>query len=1059
MAADKSNANGFLKEIEELRALAKAGDPEAQIEIAGKLFAAVRRGAITARDGNPDAFRWVRTAEINPATTEEQRLHLAEILLKDDKGNWTNPSPATFQKAHRLLSHAYKQGANDIRGKAARLLGEFYGRPFSSRGHQFRDIPQSFEWFRRAADVGNAMSALILGIKYLDGLGVLENPEEGRKWLKKCKELCRGNPDLATEIACQRVEESLGKRSAEQTRFQNARKTLREAESEVSVSEAMSILRDLANNGYAPAMVLWSAEIYNTRQKKFYHDAKTYLRDAVRQGHPEALAFAGRWLLTGGRGVRQNIKLARELLSRAAELDNVTALAHLCRCAIRGLGEPKNRAKARKLLGQAERQLKYQPLGSAYYEAYLHNLALYDRANFVFLREAAEIGDVRACFSLARRYRLGWRVPVDRKEALKWFQRAAFRQHPLASYEMAGFDETGPETPWLARAMSANVFQAGVFLGLCFLKGNSGIPCNWREAERLFRRFCPLLPSQGYEDEIIIHFLDKPLSVRSDRDRRFLERVRASLRNCEPARAARLFRTEDPAFSAECESLAADREKAQDDFDELLQVMENQLAKAESDWHSDAEEVRMRAEDLFEQRARYFLRPKGQQFFKFIKERAVERPEIREVFFRCFWRAVQKYLQKGPRSEDTQKTINQWIRWAFELYCRKHGDDRLRPAEADTYPPILREAVSDCCGNVEKLERAGLSRKTIFLVHEFGGHLRDERALTWLVQNGGGWAGMWVPIAAAAKIPIALRVQADRIPGDTKEKHALLREAAELGDPEAQCRQGEALLQEKKQDNWRQQAKEWFLKAAAKGHGRAAMQLGQLLAKESQEEAEGYFKQVVENPKADDSLRTSVECELGKLFLQRREWATAALHLKKAAQNDNCAAMELLALEPNLRGTLSDDEIREWCLAWLDLPGTAGENNGQVLEYLGVKTVGEIGGRVLTRLGRVAKDKHESADWFRKAAEAGDGPGAYEWARCLLYGDGCERDYSEAEKWLRKAWNILDGNSDLKAYASAWNGFLSALKERQAAEAPVASEQEENLRDEVTTEAMDAGHG
>lgn len=1059
MAADKSNANGFLKEIEELRARAKAGDPEAQIEIARELFAAVRRGTITARDGNPDAFRWVRTAEINPATTEEQRLHLAEILLKDDKGNWTNPSPATFQKAHRLLSHAYKQGANDIRGKAARLLGEFYGRPFSSRGHQFRDIPQSFEWLHRAADAGNAMSALILGINYLDGLGVLENPEEGRKWLEKSKELCRETPDLATEISCQRVEESLGKRSAEQTRFQNARKTLREAESEVSVSEAMSTLRNLANNGYAPAMVLWSAEIYNTSQKKFYREAKTYLRDAVRQGYPEALAFAGRWLLAGGRGIRQNIKLARELLSRAAELGNVNALAHLCRCAIRGLGEPKNRAKARKLLGQAERQLKYQPLGSAYYEAYLHNLTLYDRANFVFLRKAAEKGDVRACFSLARRYGRGWRVPIDREEARKWFQKAAFRQHPLASYEVAGFTGTGPATPWLARAVSANSFQAGVSLGLGFLKGNAGIPRNWREAERLFRRFCPLLSSQSCTDEIITHFLDKPLSERSDRDRHFLERVRASLRNYEPTRAARLFRTEDPAFSAECESLAANMEKAQDDFDELLRGMENHLAKAESEWHSDEEEVRMGAEDLFDQQARYFLRPKGQRFFKYIKEQAEKKPEIREVFFRCFWRAVQKYLQQGPWTEDTQKTINQWIRWAFELYCHKHGDGRLWPAETDTYPPVLREAVSDCCGNVEKLERAGLSRENIFLVHEFGGHLRDERALTWLVQNGGGWAGMWVPIAAAAKIPIALRVQADRIPGDTKEKRELLREAAELGDPEAQCRQGEALLQEKKQDNWRQQAKEWFLKAAAKGHGRAAMQLGQLWAKESPEEAERYLKQVVEYPKADESLRTSAECELGKLFLLRKEWANAALHLKKAAQNDNCAAMELLALEPNLRETLSDDEIREWCLAWLDLPGTAGESNDRVLEYLGVKTVGEIGGRVLTRLGRVSKDKHESADWFRKAAEAGDGPGAYECARCLLYGDGCDRDYSEAENWLRKAWNILDGNSDLKAYASAWNDFLATLKEPQAAEVSVASEQEENLRDEVTTGAMDSGNG
>ena len=61
---------------------------------------------------------------------------------------------------------------------------------------------------------------------------------------------------------------------------------------------------------------------------------------------------------------------------------------------------------------------------------------------------------------------------------------------------------------------------------------------------------------------------------------------------------------------------------------------------------------------------------------------------------------------------------------------------------------------------------------------------------------------------------------------------------------------------------------------------------------------------------------------------------------------------------------------------------------------------------------------------FRQAAEAGDGPGAYEYARCLLFGDGVPQDRRAAMQWLREAERLCGGlpgdDGRLAAFAGAW---------------------------------------
>jgi TPR repeat protein len=353
--------------------------------------------------------------------------------------------------------------------------------------------------------------------------------------------------------------------------------------------------------------------------------------------------------------------------------------------------------------------------------------------------------------------------------------------------------------------------------------------------------------------------------------------------------------------------------------------------------------------------------------------------------------------------------------------------------DSTSCPDFVREVAFFCCRNTNQMQELGLSFNTIVLGHEVAAlRFDDKTALKWLIENNANEhlrrsrTRIYLQKAVDEKIPLALRLEADRISSKSfispkaqqkaqAEIAQLLQEAAEGGDAEAQCRQGETLLRNKTPEDWRHRTCEWFLKAANQGHERATVHLGQLFAEEKPMEAIRWLKQVAENPEADASLRASAECELGKLYLRRQQLADAANHLRTAAQNNNRAAMKLLALEPNLRGTLSDEEIQKWCLSLLKQKETDGQDDKSFRS------------QVLTRLGQVAKSKTERADWFRQAAEAGDGPGAYEWARCLLF-DG---KLQEANTWFQEAQkrcqDHLDGNRDLAAQAEAWHNCVYSM--------------------------------
>ena len=47
-----------------------------------------------------------------------------------------------------------------------------------------QDDIEAVQWFRQAAEQGNAVAQYYLGVSYFEGLGLEQDGEEGRKWLE-----------------------------------------------------------------------------------------------------------------------------------------------------------------------------------------------------------------------------------------------------------------------------------------------------------------------------------------------------------------------------------------------------------------------------------------------------------------------------------------------------------------------------------------------------------------------------------------------------------------------------------------------------------------------------------------------------------------------------------------------------------------------------------------------------------------------------------------------------------------------------------------------------------
>jgi hypothetical protein len=120
---------------------------------------------------------------------------------------------------------------------------------------------------------------------------------------------------------------------------------------------------------------------------------------------------------------------------------------------------------------------------------------LRERASVADFRSAADAGDARAQYLMARLYAFGVNVPQDNSEALRWFQRAAASGEPRSRTDIGFRYETGNGVPQnlteAIRLYRLAAAQGEVYaltnLGILYRDGN-GVSQDYAQAMRYFRQ-------------------------------------------------------------------------------------------------------------------------------------------------------------------------------------------------------------------------------------------------------------------------------------------------------------------------------------------------------------------------------------------------------------------------------------------------------------------------------------------------------------------------------------------------------------------------------------------
>lgn len=185
----------------------------------------------------------------------------------------------------------------------------------------------------------------------------------------------------------------------------------------------------------------------------------------------------------------------------------------------------------------------------------------------------------------------------------------------------------------------------------------------------------------------------------------------------------------------------------------------------------------------------------------------------------------------------------------------------------------------------------------------------------------------------------------------------ILREAAELGHPNAQCDMGEKYELGEGVDEDYKEAVRWYRKAAEQGWARGQDNLGLMYYKghgveQDKEEAVRWYRKAAEQGYSMGQFRLGLMYESGEGL--EKDYKEALRWYRKAAEQEGVYRCSL----------------------------------GIKYEY-GDETV--------------EKNYKEAVRWYRKAAEQGDELAQYNLGLMYYYGNGVAQDKNEAKYWMEKA--------------------------------------------------------
>ena len=441
--------------------------------------------------GNED-----REAKKTETASKQQLEQWFELGKKYDFGEWV---PVDYKEAVKWYCKAAEGGHT----KAQNNLGHCY---FEGKGVA-KDTREAVKWYRKAAESGNAEAQCNLGVCYDLGIGVEKNTLEAEKWYKKAA--AQGNLQSRKELDKRIVAQYFADKKNQQ-KHQEAKLSGREAEKKISkqqlekwfelgkkydfgewipvdYKEAVKWYRKAAEGGHAKAQNnLGVCYIEGKGVAKDEREAVKWFTKSAEQGFSEAQYRLG-ICYYHGQGIPKDTSEAVKWFRKAADGGHVMAQYSLGVCYAQGAGVARNPAESEKWYKkaaargnlQAQKELDKQIVAQHFADKKGLQKPQGERISGEEAEKEISEGQLEEWFKLGTRFAFGRGVPLDYKEAAKWYRKAAERGHSAAQFNLGVLYERGIGTDknneyafqWYLRSAMNHNPKGQLAVGLCYLRG------------------------------------------------------------------------------------------------------------------------------------------------------------------------------------------------------------------------------------------------------------------------------------------------------------------------------------------------------------------------------------------------------------------------------------------------------------------------------------------------------------------------------------------------------------------------------------------------------------
>lgn len=382
-----------------------------------------------------------------------------------------------FSKAFEFWSKAAALGD----ARAQNQIGNMYAYGIGVT----KDPKNAFYWWGKAADQGEGYAQRNLGLAYSEGVGVTKDFTKAAEWLKRSASQGNAEGQLAFGYA-----------------YSNGEGVPKD------LSLAISWVRKSAEQGYAPAQFALGRSYIDGLGSALLPDdamAVQWLQKGASQGNSDCQTSLARMYMLG-RGIEKDPILAVQLWQKAADQGNdvaqsnlaiiyskgeflhkddakaaelwkassakgnTNAKKNLAEAYIDGRGVSKDSAKGIQLLKEIGEQggvSAYTSIGWTYMTGRGNIAKNYDLA-MMWNAKAAELGDGEGASNVGLLYENGWGVPRDFTKAAEWYKKAI--------------------------SLNAYSGQAEVQLGKLYLSGWGGEKSN-EQARGLFSKVVNEMPT------------------------------------------------------------------------------------------------------------------------------------------------------------------------------------------------------------------------------------------------------------------------------------------------------------------------------------------------------------------------------------------------------------------------------------------------------------------------------------------------------------------------------------------------------------------------------------